>query len=486
MNMFFLRSPGPLLLLFLLAMPDWAVASSDAAGLSSSKAPPQTMQVAPRLDLRPVRAGEFRSPIVAARSLPDRGHSAGSPASAASAGTDSSAGLSPETLVQQVLERNQGIVAMQAAADAATAQIESAGALDDPMVSYAMAPNTFDGPRQGLNQNVQFSQKLPWPGTLKLRTRAARAAVESAEQQVADVRLRLSAGARAQYAQWYYVHRALAVNGENTSLMTRLNRVAETAYASGLAPQQDVLQAQVELTRLRNQELELKRMRRTVRAGINTLLNQDPDAMVPAPEGLPTDTTLPAYAVLRNAALARYPRLLALDARLTASRDRLDLAHKNNLPNFNVMAGYNSLMDMPAKRFTVGVSINIPFGGNHRGEIGAAHARVREAEATLADARSQLLGDLDQTYASASQAADSIRLYSTELLELSKLNLQAAEADYSSGNGDFLKLITAERQYLGFKLELARARADFFTQRASLDYQTGGALLPATAQDAGP
>jgi len=110
--------------------------------------------------------------------------------------------FSADLLVQQVLQRNPGIAAMQAAADAAGARIESAGALDDPMVSYVVAPNTAGGPNQGLNQNAQFSQKFPWPGTLGLRSRMATAEAESADQQVADLRLRLAALARADYAQF--------------------------------------------------------------------------------------------------------------------------------------------------------------------------------------------------------------------------------------------------------------------------------------------
>ncbi len=38
------------------------------------------------------------------------------------------------------------------------------------------------------------------------------------------------------------MHQALAVNGENQTLVQRLRKVAETAYGSGQAPQQDVLQ----------------------------------------------------------------------------------------------------------------------------------------------------------------------------------------------------------------------------------------------------
>jgi cobalt-zinc-cadmium efflux system outer membrane protein len=393
-----------------------------------------------------------------------------------------SARLTPNLLVQKVLQRNPGIEAMQAASDAAGARIESAGALDDPMVSYAIAPNTAGGPRQGLNQNVQFSQKFPWPGTLDLRSSMATAEAESADQQVADLRLRLGARARAVYAQWYYVHRALAINAENTTLVTHLRAVADTAYATGQSPQQDVLQAEVELVRLNNQTLELRRLQHTVRAKINGLQNIDPESEVPAPDDLPREIPLPTESALQDAALAHYPMLQSLHARIAASGDRVDLAHKSYLPNVTLMAGYNSIMDMPAKRLTVGIAINIPFGGNHRGEVSEANARLHESEAKLADVHNQLLSDLDQTRATAAQAVATIKLYNGKLLPLIRLNMQAAEADYSGGSssGDFLKLITAQQQYLMAELELARARADFYTQLASLNYQTGGTLWPSS------
>ncbi len=388
------------------------------------------------------------------------------------------AGFSADVLVQQVLQRNPGIGAMRAAADAAGARVESAGALDDPMVSYAVAPNTAGGPRQGLNQNLQISQRFPWPGTLALRSKVAAAEAESADDQVADLCLRLAARARADYVEWYYVHRAVAINAEDSTLVRRLRSAAEAGYASGQKPQQDVLQAEVELVRLQKQAFELKRLRHTVQAKINALQNLDPAAEVPAPSGLPKAIPLPTRAALQDAALAHYPMLQSLAARVAARRARVDLAHKDYYPQVSVLAGYNSIMDLPAKRLTVGVSINIPFGANHRAEVSEGHARLRESEATLDDTRNQLLSDLEQTRATAAQKVETIQLYDSKLLPLTRLNLQAAEADYSNGSGDFLKLITAAQQNLMARLELARARADFFVQLASLDYQTGGAVWP--------
>ncbi|HET7569819.1 MAG TPA: TolC family protein [Gammaproteobacteria bacterium] len=386
--------------------------------------------------------------------------------------------LSPRELVREVLRHNQGIAAMQAAVDAARAQIESAGALGDPMLSYSMAPGTLGPQAEAFGQSIKISQSFPWPGTLDLRTGAAKAEARSATQQLADLRLQLAAQARAAYAQWYYVHRALAVNKQNQALIQHLRKIAGSAYANGKGSQQDVLQAEVELTRLKNQALELERRRHTVRAKINRLVDQPPRRSLPPPADLPPPRDLPAFAGLRATALDRYPVLKSLDAQIAASHARVDLAEKDSYPTFTVMAGYNSMWAQPAMRPMVGVGINIPFGGNHEGEIDAAHAKLRQSRAKLADARSQLLSRLDQAYAMATQARHTIRLYSKKLLPLAKQNLQAAENDYRNGSGDFLTLVNAERQYLMAKLERAQARANFFTQLAALNYRTGGALFP--------
>jgi outer membrane protein TolC len=368
---------------------------------------------------------------------------------------------------------------MQAALDAAAAKIESAGALDDPMLSYAVAPNTFGYPGQGINQNIQISQTFPWPGTLDLRSDAATAAAKSARYQLADVRLKLAAQARAAFADWYYVHHALQINAKNQTLLARLKQVAETEYKTGQAPQQDMLQAEVELTRLKNQALQLHARRRGVQAKINALLNREPRATVRPPADLATAPNLPTFAALGHHALAQYPTLKALNAQLAANQDRIKLAEKSYYPNFKLMAGYNSLWDAPDKRLIVGASINIPFGGNHRGALDAAHARLRQTTAKLANTRAKLLGNLQQSYAAVEQARKTIKLYTNRLVPLARLNFKAAESDYrSTSNSDFLKLVTAERQYLMAGLEKARARANLLTRLASLNYQTGGAVFP--------
>jgi len=397
--------------------------------------------------------------------------------------------LTAADLVKQILQRNPGLSAVHSAAAAAQAKIYPAGALDDPTLSFALPPQTV-GSQIGVRENLQISQAIPWPGTLRLRRSAAQALAESATQQVEDFRLQLAAKARADYAQWDYVFRAIAINDRNQTLLKRLTAVAETAYASGQAPQQDVLQAEVEATHLQNQALELERRRQQVQAAINGLLNREPDAALPAPAGLATSAMLPAFAQLRDTALARYPQLKSLDAQIASRQDQVALARKKYYPDFKLTAGYNSLWMNPRLRSIVGVSINLPFDFKKRNAwLDEANAELHQSQSRLLDARARLLSELQQAYAAAEQARQTLQLYDQRLLPLSRLNLQAAEADYSNGNGSFLNLITAEQRYLNAELEQASAAADLFTQRANLDYQTGGVLFPSastTAQDVQP
>jgi outer membrane protein TolC len=396
---------------------------------------------------------------------------------AAAAGADAADPvLSPARFVQAVLTRNPQIKAKESGHDAALAAITSAGALDDPMLTYLSAPRTI-GAGIGYRQIVQASQKIPWPGTLHLRTEAAAAAAKSAEYQVIDTRLRLASRARATYAAWYYVYQALAINQETTALVAHLKAVAESAYASGEASQQDVLQAEVELTRLQNQALEIERRRQAVQAEIDSLLDSSPATPVASPGALPTPVTTPSFAQLSAAALAQYPALESADAEIAAGEDRVALARKAYYPNFQLMVGENTLWNATQERFTVGLEINVPIGGKHDGDLDEAHAKLRESRYERAGIRDSLMSDLEKTYAALQQAGETVRLYDERLLPLSKLNLKAATADYSAGRGDFLKVITAEQEYLMTRLERARARADYYTQSAALDYETGGVIF---------
>ena len=386
-------------------------------------------------------------------------------------------------LVARVLAENAGLASLRAAVDAAEARIDPAGSLPDAQLSGAVAPETLggfttpSGGERGTNVRVEISQEIPWPGTLGLRADTARKEAAAAGDNVAALRLHLAAATRSAYAEWRYVHRALAINAANQDLVDELRRVAEQRYAAGIAQQQDVLQAEVELQRLKRQALALERLKRAVRAKINALLNRDANQALPPPRALPAPQSLPAYAALRELSLAKHPELSRIQRRVAANQDREALARKDFYPDFKVFGGYNSLWDAGEKRWIVGVGINLPLNrSKYRARLDAAQADTIRLESELAERRAQLLSQLEQAHAAVEEARDSIALYENELVPLARENLSAARAEYGAGGGSFLDVIDAEDKKLGAELNLERVRADYFSAMADLCRWTGGPL----------
>lgn len=390
--------------------------------------------------------------------------------------TESGPTLTADKLVASVLEANPGLAAIEAAAEAAAHRVDPAGSLDDPMLSYSVAPLTANADR-GLNQNVNFSQKIPWPGTLDARQSVAHYDAVSADRDVDALRLQVISQAKSAYAEWRFVHSALDIHHASQALLGELIATAETRYAAGLSLKQDVLQAEVERTDLDNQLFRLQSLHATVQARINALLNRPPDALLPAAAPMSLGSELPPLEVLQNLALAQHPDLLRLGAKVSASDSRITLAEKAFYPDFQVGVGYNSLWDNADKRPVFGVSINIPLDrSKRRAELSRNQADKRRAEWSLVQRRANLLSDLAQARAKVLEAQSSATLYQDQLVPLAAEYLAATVADYQSGSGAFLNVITAEQRQLRTELALARARADYVRRIAELERWVGGAI----------
>ncbi len=396
----------------------------------------------------------------------------GRAATAQPAGVLPRAPLTVESFTQAVLERNADFDAMRQAVLAALARVRPAGKLADPVLSVSAAPRTF-GSSMGSGSDIEISQALPWWGTLDARRQVARAKAEAASDDLDALRLRLAALARGSFADWVFVHRALEINAATLAVMESVRSVAAVRYASGRAPQEDVLQADVERTLLEQQRLEWRREISVVRARMNALLDRAPDSPVPAPADLPAPVPLPAEAVLLRRALSQ-PRLAALEAGERAAEARERLARKSRFPEFRVNAGYDSMWADPAMRPMVGLSFTVPIDqSKYRADIDAAHAQALQANARFQDQKAALLADLSASYASTREAAQSVALYHDDLVPLARDALQVALSGYGSGQGSFLEVLTAEQRQLEAELGLARAQSDYFRQLATLEQLSG-------------
>lgn len=384
--------------------------------------------------------------------------------------------LTPVALADLVVTRNADVAALRSVLAAAEANTEIAGSLDDPMLSYAIAPRTVGS---DLNDRhlVSLSQALPWPGVRQLRTAVAQSERDVVGENMDELKLQVRAAAHAAYANWAYVHRALAFNAENRQLLRELVTVAATAYGAGRGAQQDVVGAQLREVELQQAALLLERQRVAVAAGIRALLATTATTKIPPPVMVRRDSALPAEAELVERALLNNPRLKAMRHQMHASGKRIELAQKAFYPNFKLNAAYVGTLDPREKRTQVGVAINLPLDrSKRRAEVDRRQAEQMAQQFRIDDMAAQITAQLVARYARWQQARDTLQLIQAQLLPLAQQNLSATRSDYSSGNGDFRAVIDAETSLLKTETILARSEADVAVAEAEIKQLTGQGL----------
>jgi outer membrane protein TolC len=390
--------------------------------------------------------------------------------------------LSAKALVAEVLARNPSLAQMEAAWQAASARYPQAIALEDPMLDVTLGPATYGANTVNPAYRVQLSQKYFWPGKRRLRGERAWAEAGAACDDVEDTRLQLIEAARHAFFDYYLIGRALIVNDEGLRLLDEFRKNAQTRYKTGLAPQQDVLQADVELGRQREQRLVLEQNRMIAVARINTLLNLPPDApLPPPPERLTVEDGLADAAALRAQALANRPDLRAIENRLAADQAALALANKEFYPDFTPFFMYDRFMgNVPSNEplaYMLGMSVNLPARRDKRfAAVAEAQARLNERKAVLDKQINQVNFEVQQAYAQVMQGLQAVRLYEKDVLPAAEANVKAAQAAYQTGKIPFLSLIEAQRGVVNLRDRYYALVADYHRRLATLERAVGGPL----------
>ncbi len=403
-------------------------------------------------------------------------------------GLDPEPGLEPEpevdvggdtldraALIQAVLERNPGVAAAREAWAAAREEIVAAGSLDDPMARYGVAPLSIASDDAPFGHEIEVAQRFPYPGTRKLRGEAAAAEAAAAEQGVEAVRLELATMASMLFDDYYLASRALAINAQHLRLLEDFQRVAVDRYAAGLAAQQEPLQAEVEAAHLLHEQLVLETERRTLAARINALLHRPPRAPLPPP---PEDPGLPPPPEETGGAgaeaLAARPELVARRPEIAARRTEVALQKLLFYPDFEVMASYSSMWDLPEHQWMAGVGVNLPLRRRRvRAAVAAAEARLAAAESDLVRLEDGVRAEVEIAAERLREALHVVHLYRNRVLPAARDQIAAARAGFETGAASMLELIEAERSLRTAELLHDQALAGAFSRRAELERALG-------------
>lgn len=173
--------------------------------------------------------------------------------------------LTAATLIAAVLARNPTIEEMSAAT--AAARVPIATALDDPMLGFATAPGSYGTSDASFAARVEITQKYPLGRKRELRGQIAAAEAMAATRSLEEARLQLTEDTRIALADYSQAHRLSGIVDDNVRLLKEFRKNAQTRYQNGQVPQQDVLQADVEIVRAEEQRVAVARAHRHPRYG---------------------------------------------------------------------------------------------------------------------------------------------------------------------------------------------------------------------------
>ena len=391
---------------------------------------------------------------------------------------DSSLGVTVESLVEFAKTRNPDYDAMQADADAYEARIAPSGSLPDPKFRTEFRDITRGGeqrpslvPNQTGSTRYLLMQDIPWAGKRDLKQTIASHEAESARDRAQQTWNEVVAKIKVAYAQLYYVHHTEKLSREVLDLMSRLEKVTQARYTSGLAAQQDVIKAQLEQTSMQNELIALGTEKHHLHARINSLLSRPVKSPLAEPQKLrllPSQGKLDQE-TLENLTKSNNPAISSEKAKAKAAEKAVELALRNRYPD--VTLGLSPIQyENSIKEWEFMIEMNIPLQQSSR------RSQEREAESLLKVARSrqeavtnQILSELSENLSEIDAIRKVESLITERLLPQSELAFQSALVGYETGRVDFATLLDAQRQIRMAKQNLLKTKTEGQARLAEIE-----------------
>ena len=367
-----------------------------------------------------------------------------------------------DSLVIEALLNNPEINASKNRYLATTKRPSQEGTLPNPIIGGRIKNVSFDeitlGDDPRSDVQVFFIQEIPFPGKLSTKEKVA---VENAESQkwLADaISKRIIADLKTAYFDWFFINKSIEITTKNKELLSKFAKVAEVKYEVGIGLQQDVLKAQVEVSRFIERLQLLNEKNQSIEYKIKKLLNRPLDSTLGKPEKV-----IKAEFVLNIDDISKITQeqapLIHSSSEIVDSREEsLNLAKKQYLPDFiiggtyfNRSGGSGNFDDI--WQLSLGLRVPLYFWKKERFGVEEANLNLLEAKENYDAVEDNLLFQVKDNFITAQTAEKLMKLYRGGIIPQSSLSLESAISGYQVGDVDFLTLLNNLITLFNFELE---------------------------------
>ena len=348
--------------------------------------------------------------------------------------------LSLADVIRLAGERRDEIQAARARVRAGEARPAIVSALQDPMISPSLDHLPFM--LGGADVSITIEQQVPLSGIRRHRRASALADVDRLRADVNRTTLDVGIDAATAYLMLQERRRTAALLGEQLAFARDVVNAANARYASGTAPQSDVLRAEVEVARLQAVQRSLAAEIRAAEAMVNTSLALDADLPVPPLAPFALTQPVPSWSALKPA-LASRPELAA--GRAGIARAEADVQVMRNMfrPMATIRTGpAYTMADGRGWRAMVGISLPI-WRGKLRAGVAEAQAMRAMSEADLRAMTRMVEGQAAVAVNQVQAARERQLALTSDVLPRARMAIEPAVAGYAAGQLPLVSVIEA-------------------------------------------
>ena len=323
------------------------------------------------------------------------------------------------------------------------------------------------------------SQDIPYPGKLRLRGEIAKRDADVSQQQVESVRRAVLAEIKGTYFQLAYLSKTLTILEEDGQLLKQVEQAADARYRSGMGTQQDVLQAQLQKTKLLR-EIAMHHLQvGKLEAQLKQLLNRSQESPDIETADLVETPLVQTYADLLAAAQVQNPEIASAHKMIERQSLQVDLARKDFYPDFNVQYMWQRTDPTQFRAYymlSVGIKLPVYRSRKQRPELAQAESEQLRARSALQAQSQQLAGDLRSQYVIVQQTSELLKIHREGLSPQARSEFQSGLAAYQSNKQDFQALLTAFLDVLHLDEDYWQNIAEYQNAIARIEQLTGLSL----------
>lgn len=357
--------------------------------------------------------------------------------------------------------------------------------LPDPQLKLGFAnlpTDSFNLGQEAMTQAViGLRQSFPRGHTRSLSSTRMNESVARSNAQAEDREYSVKLAVREEYIYVYLHQKRQNILQQSLLVFSDLAEITRDYYATGRAHQQDVIQAQLELSKVEERLARIAQQEEETRARLAEWIGTDAYRKLD-PQWPQIAVPMPAQQI--TIGLVDHPRIRAWKHEIAKARTSEEIARQAYKPGFAVdlayggRAGQNPDGTNRSDMLSVFVTMDIPLFTKNRQDrvLASSIAETSATEFAREDIYRSMKAQIDQNAATLAREQERLGLYEDHLLPQAAFNAEASFEAYQDAIDDLTTLMRARIGEYELKLSHAALQADEIITRARLLYLQGETL----------